>query len=152
MDVFRITKLKYNNDLSGKGAEIFGGRWNPIGIPALYTSESRSLAVLEVLAHTTKELMPTNYSLLTLRIPKTLIEKIKKIKSLPKDWNSLKVNEKTQQIGRINFEENNELGIIVPSSIISKEYNIILNPQHKEIEKVKVVESELFKIDERVLL
>ena len=128
MEIFRLTKSKYKNDLSGKGAEIFGGRWNPIGTPALYTSESRSLAVLEVLAHTTKELMPPKYALLTLRIPSSLIKKLKKIESLPKDWDSLQTNQKTQQIGRIEFEENNQLGIIVPSSIIRKEFNIILNP------------------------
>lgn len=151
MEVYRITKLKYKSDLSGKGAEIFGGRWNPIGVAALYTSESRSLAVLEVLAHTSKEFMPLKYAIITLRIPKTLIKKVKIIESLPKEWNSLQTNQKTQEIGKVEFEENNQLGIIVPSSIITKEFNVILNPKHKEIGKLKIMETEIFKIDERVI-
>ena len=49
MVVFRIARKEYIQDLSGRGAELFGGRWNEKGIPALYTSSSLSLAALEIL-------------------------------------------------------------------------------------------------------
>nr|WP_295112583.1 RES family NAD+ phosphorylase [uncultured Caulobacter sp.] len=35
------------DDMTGKGAEIDGGRWNGKGVPALYTATSRALACLE---------------------------------------------------------------------------------------------------------
>ncbi len=124
---------------------------DPIGTPALYTSESKSLAVLEILAHTTKQLMPSECILITIEIPKNLKRKIKKIVSLPPDWDSLETSEQTQTLGRIEFNENKQLGIVVPSSIIRQEYNIILNPRHKEFNKLKVLTIESFKIDERVV-
>ena len=38
MKLYRLTKAVYSNDLSGKGAEIAGGRWNSKGIALLYTA------------------------------------------------------------------------------------------------------------------
>ena len=39
------------DDLSGKGAELSGGRWNRKGTPMLYTSSSIALACLESVVH-----------------------------------------------------------------------------------------------------
>lgn len=35
------------HDMSGKGAERTGGRWNRLGTPMLYAASSRALACLE---------------------------------------------------------------------------------------------------------
>jgi len=51
MELYRLTKSKYKNDLSGTGAFLAGGRWNNKGTYLLYTAASRSLAVVEALAH-----------------------------------------------------------------------------------------------------
>ena len=40
MIVFRLSKAQFANDLSGKGAELVGGRWNSRGNAMLYTSQS----------------------------------------------------------------------------------------------------------------
>ena len=60
MVVFRIARKERIEDLSGRGAELFGGRWNEKGYPALYTASSLSLAALEILAHTDKSMSPVN--------------------------------------------------------------------------------------------
>jgi RES domain-containing protein len=44
-----------------RGAMIAGGRWNPIGVPMLYTAEHLSLACLEVLVHLDKGQLPREY-------------------------------------------------------------------------------------------
>src|ERR1022692_1381143 len=42
--------------LRWEGARLFGGRWNSRGTKVLYMSESRALAVLELLVHLTNTL------------------------------------------------------------------------------------------------
>jgi len=152
MKVFRITKKKYQNDLSGKGAELFGGRWNPIGTAALYTSETRALCVLELLAHTPKEIMPETYIIQTIEIPSKLEREILKldIDSLDKSWNSLQPQEWTENIG-LEYFNKGKLGISVPSAIINMEFNIVLNPLHPKFNKISIVEKVNFELDRRLL-
>lgn len=152
MKVFRITKKKYAKDLSGKGAELFGGRWNPIGTPALYTSENRALAILELLAHTPKKVVPEKYVLLELEISAKIEKQILRINKLQKGWNDLQVNDWTQQLGLKYFNEKNILGIQVPSTIIPLEKNMVLNPLHQNYAFIKTVKSGEFKIDTRLLI
>jgi len=151
MKVYRITKEKYASDLSGKGAELFGGRWNPIGIPALYTSENRALSILELLVHTPKEIVPPKYIILTLEIPTKLESKIIKIDELQDNWDSLQTNDWTQELGLRYFTDRDAIGIKVPSAIIKLENNIVLNPRHKSYHKIKIVDSSEFVFDERLL-
>lgn len=150
MKVYRITKKKYADDISGKGAEIFGGRWNPAGIAALYTSQNRALAVLELLVHSPKELIPPHHVLLEIEIPKTLTEKILPVNELDKRWSVLQVEDWTQHTGLKYFRDYDALGIIVPSVIINMENNIVLNPAHKDYTSIKIIDSLDFKFDERL--
>ena len=46
MIVYRLSKSKYSADLTGKGAEKAGGRWNSKGVAMVYTSTSRALVPL----------------------------------------------------------------------------------------------------------
>ncbi len=48
------------HDLSGKGAEVTGGRWNAKGTPVVYASEARALACLETLVHLNAGGLPLN--------------------------------------------------------------------------------------------
>ena len=56
MTAWRIAKQKHQSTgLSGEGARIYGGRWNPIGTPVIYAAESLSLATLEIIVHLERE-------------------------------------------------------------------------------------------------
>ncbi len=151
MKVYRITKKKYASDISGKGAEIFGGRWNPVGRAALYTSENRALSILELLVHMPKEIAPADYVIFTLEIPVKLEKKIMSVADLPPYWDSLQTNEVTQEIGLRYFSDYDAIGIIVPSTIVKLESNIVLNPRHKNYKEIKVYDTLDFQLDERLL-
>lgn len=48
MKLFRIAALKFPI-FEATGAALFGGRWNSVGVPVIYTSTSLALARLEKL-------------------------------------------------------------------------------------------------------
>ena len=64
MEIYRIAQQLYAEDISGNGAKLYGGRWNSEGLTALYTSFSRSLALLETLAHTPAKMLQQRAQLL----------------------------------------------------------------------------------------
>jgi RES domain-containing protein len=67
MTCYRVVRRKYAN-LAGEGAGLYGGRFNPPGIPAVYTSQSIALALLEVLVHLDKIEVPPDYVVMAIRI------------------------------------------------------------------------------------
>ncbi|MBL0050621.1 MAG: RES domain-containing protein [Bacteroidetes bacterium] len=87
MIVYRIAALPFCMDLSGKGAELYGGRWNNIGNPAIYTSQNISLALLEILCHTSFQKLPSNMQIVHIEIPAKIKIKIFGVDELPTDWN-----------------------------------------------------------------
>jgi len=85
MIVFRLTKGKYKNQLDGIGAELNGGRWNSKGKRLVYTSQSRALCTTEIAVHTPLGIIPTNYFLQSICLPKTQILKVNR-NSLKNNW------------------------------------------------------------------
>src|SRR5258707_6339218 len=60
MTCYRVVRRKYA-DLTGQGARLYGGRFNPPGIPAVYSSKNIALALLEILVHVDKPEVPSDY-------------------------------------------------------------------------------------------
>jgi RES domain-containing protein len=71
MQAFRLCRSAYPA-YDGEGARRVGGRWNSKGIRVLYTSENRSLAVLEILVHLSGTL-PDKYLLGVANIPHDMV-------------------------------------------------------------------------------
>ena len=66
LEVYRLHSKRYPAN-SGRGAALHGGRWNPPGVEAIYTAQSRSLAALEILVH--YAVLPRDFVLTPIRIP-----------------------------------------------------------------------------------
>lgn len=149
MTVYRITKEQYADDLSGQGAYLYGGRWNKPGTYALYTSEARSLALLELLVHfNSHAALKHSYLFISLSIPET---QILTINSSVLDGNSsLLNNEKLWQTTEDHFLNLACLAIRVPSVIVPDEYNVIINPLHPEMSKLKIIQKQPITIDPRL--
>ncbi|MEO5569809.1 MAG: RES family NAD+ phosphorylase [Bacteroidia bacterium] len=150
MIVYRLCKRKFGNDLSGKGAEKSGGRWNSKGVAMIYTCESRALATAEIAVHIPLGTLPADYELLTIEFPNKI--KILTIKPtiLPDDWKTFPHPDATQRIGDKFVLGNKFLVMQVPSAVVDGDFNFLINPQHNEINKVKIVKREPFEFDKRL--
>src|SRR4051812_3925818 len=103
MRLFRLAKDKPGkyraDDLSGNGAAIAGGRWNPVGMPALYTSLNAATAVLEVRVHASGIPPAGNLFLVELEISDHLVDEGYE-PVLPADWTALPIPASTVDVGR----------------------------------------------------
>ncbi|MCK5825051.1 MAG: RES family NAD+ phosphorylase [Ichthyobacteriaceae bacterium] len=152
MRVFRIYREKYlNSALEGSGAALSNGyRWNSRNTYLVYTAESRSLATLEVSVHLDfSEDLPTDRYYVEIDIPDNIQLLELKTKDLPENWDSKPPSLETQYIGD-DFVKGKEAAVLkVPSSIIPPEYNYLINPNHPDTEKIKVVSKTKLKFDNR---
>ena len=148
MIIYRLSTSEFSDDLSGEGAKIYGGRWNPVGLPASYISEFISLSILEILVRANKFTAPDTYTLLSIQIPENSIITIE-LKKLKNGWQDH--IEYTRSIGEDFLRMNEALVLQVPSAIVPQEHNFLINPLHKDFKKVKIVYSELLELDKRLL-
>ena len=149
MKVYRIAGKKHSDDLTGTGAATYGGRWNKKGTPALYTGESKEIALLETIVHTPPMIIP-KLDIITLEIPDNSITTIK-IDMLPSNWSAYPAPAVLSDIGEKWVRESKTIALKVPSCIIHSAYNIILNCQHKDYSSVKLIDKRNFKFDSRLL-
>lgn len=148
MILYRFAHRNFAHDLSGNGAKLHGGRWNPKGIPVLYTSESISLAVLEILANAlTLEYLQT-IQLMEIEMPaETTCHEIK-LQSLKKNW--YRDFDYTQWMGQEMLQPAKTLLYKCPSAIIHREHNYLVNPLHPDFKKIKLKTTGDFYFDERL--
>jgi len=151
MEVYRITQQAFAEDLTGNGARLFGGRWNSEGIFALYTSSSRSLALLETLAHTPAKFLDIKeYQLITIFVPDNIHTEKIALKDLPDGWDAPDTRPFTKKIGDSFLNEKKSLLVEVPSVMMPEEINYVLNPMHEAMKQVKIVDRRRIFFDKRV--
>jgi RES domain-containing protein len=148
MIVHRICSSLYNDDLSGNGAKLFGGRWNSIGIPMLYVSEHISLAVLEMLVNNHFKDFSVELSLLRISIPDVIDVKEIKLNKLKAKWNEDASYSKF--IGNEFIKSKTNLVLKVPSAVVMDEHNFLINPLHTDFKKIKITEVKEFSTDKRL--
>ena len=153
MVVFRIEREKYlETTLTGIGASMTDGyRWNSLNTKMVYTSETRALATLEVSVHLDlSEDLPNDRYFVEIEIPDDITILEVQLQDLPVSWDAKPPSSSTQTIGD-DFVLYNEAAILkVPSSIIPQEFNYLLNPNHKDASRIKVLSKTKMKFDSRL--
>lgn len=152
MIVFRLSKSRHSKDLSGKGAEKFGGRWNSKGVALLYTSDSRALCTAEIAVHTPLGNLPTDFEITLIKIPENTIIPELEIAELPKDWKSIPHAHSTQVIGDKFVDDDQFLVLKVPSAVVQGEFNYLINPAHDDFKSITIEKTEPFAFDARLFL
>lgn len=150
MEVYRLSREKFAATLSGKGAAIKGARWNSIGVELIYTAANRSLAMAEVAVHLTLATLPSDYVMITIFIPDDVSLQKLSISDLPADWNIFPHPSATQITGDKFVTENKFCVLEIPSSVTQGDYNLLINPNHAEFKKIKIIATEKFPFDKRI--
>lgn len=149
MILYRLVRLPYANDLSGNGSRLYGGRWNSEGKAMVYLASSRSLAVLECLAHVSPTNIPDDYYMVVIETPDDLEEL--NISQLPPNWHQFPEQNILKQIGNAFLQRAQHLLLKVPSALVKQEYNYLMNPMHPLAASVKIIDKQPFNFDERLV-
>ena len=150
MEVFRLTRDKYAFTLKASGV---ANRWNYDKEYVMYAGSSRSLATLEMVVRRNSVRLANTYHMMVIAIPHhaRLTSSITP-KMLPKNWRSIDAYGSLQALGSAWYKSQKSLLLKVPSVIIEKEYNYIINTQHPDFKKhVLLRKPEAYFWDERLL-
>ncbi|MFC4424470.1 RES family NAD+ phosphorylase [Cupriavidus pampae] len=154
MKVYRLAKEKPGrykaDDLSGNGAALAGGRWNPRGMRVVYTCCNPSTTVLETLVHLGGLMPAAQHFLVTIEISdRCFADSL--VPQVPVDWDAPgRDPQSTMDIGKNWIEEGTHLALKVPSVVCPADFNLLLNPLHPDMASVQVVEIAPFTFDSRL--
>ena len=149
MVVYRIGSSRYPaND--GEGAAHYGGRWNRKGTPLIYAAESRALCALEILAGSRE--LAGDYISVPIEFPDDIASRVLSSSELPQDWNSSEHKDSTRELGTTWADAKETAVLVVPSVVIPRERNYLINPRHPAFSRITFHEAEPFCFDERLAL
>lgn len=133
-------RASQSNDLqrvfSGEGGLFTAARWNYLGRRAVYCSESISLCTLEWLSHNGLSVSGFNYYRFSIEIADKLIKKYLP-NDLPKEWNKTPATDISRDFAEQHlFVPEKFLAFAFPSVLVPEEFNLVINPLHKDFSNV----------------
>lgn len=150
MKVYRLSRKKYSEELSGKGAAIAGGRWNSRGTQIIYTAQSRALALAEVAVHLSVATMPDDFMMVEIEVPDDIKVTELDPQQLPRRWNIFPYNLATQDVGDEFVRAAKNAILWVPSAVVPGDFNYLINPKHPDFSKISISKIEAFPLDNRL--
>lgn len=143
MQVYRIARAEFAEDLAGKGAALRGGRWNRRGIPMIYSANSTALATLELRVNIDIDL--PELSRVVIDIPDDLVPT-----AAPVYFADLNAS---REYGSTWATDQATLCLKVFSSVLPNaldSFNVLINPAHPKIDQVRIVDITTFEFDSRL--
>ena len=139
MELWRISNY---TDLSGIGGLRAAGRWHSQGRRIVYLADHPSSALLEMLVHLDRDLIPATYQLLRVSVPDDIA--VKSVDAnLPVDWRSKTMV--SREIGDLWLDRSTSVLLRVRGN------NFLLNPAHLDARWISVVEVIKAPFDPRLL-
>jgi RES domain-containing protein len=134
MEFWRISNYA---DLSGVGGLRAAGRWHSQGRRIVYLADHPSSALLEMLVHMDRDLLPATYQLLRVSVPDDIaVESV--VSELSADWRSKTIM--SRAIGDRWLDRSTSALLQVPSAISERGNNFLLNPAHPDAGRIIVTE------------
>lgn len=146
MELWRISNYA---DLSGFGGLRASGRWHTRGKPIVYLADHPASAVLEMLVHLDRDLIPASYRLLRVVVPDTLVIDKVDTATLAFEWREHPAT--THAVGDQWLDQASTALLRVPSVIIPETQNVLLNPAHPDAAGITIAEIIEAPFDPRLL-
>lgn len=147
---WRIVKARYTDSaFDGEGARTTGGRWNSRGVRVVYTAGSISLAILEILVHTAAPELLRSFVLVQAEIDDELIDRLDPAR-LPTTWRTHPAPPEVRRLGDRWVAAGTSAALAVPSVIVPREVNYLLNPEHPDFGRIRFGRPEPLDLDERL--
>lgn len=146
MELWRISNYV---DLSGVGGLQAAGRWHTRGKRIVYLADHPSSALLEMLVHMSRDLIPIGYQLLRVIASEPINLGHVDSDLLTPDWRSQPAQ--TRRIGDEWLDKAATVLLQVPSAISEQGNNYLLNPAHPDAAKITVAEVIKAPFDPRLL-
>jgi RES domain-containing protein len=149
--VWRLASARYRaNAFDGEGARLYGGRWNHPGTAVVYCSSALSLAALEYFVHVEPNLAPPSLVVVAADLPAGLDVETLEIEVLSANWRSYPAPERLRDLGTGWVRSGRTAVLLVPSSVIPHEMNVLLNPAYPDFAKIHIRAAEPFSFDPRM--
>ena len=150
MRVWRLCQERHAADaFSGEGARRFGGRWNSPGVPMVYSSTSLALAAMELFVHLEPNQQPNDLVAIAATLPEGEPAARLEPDELPDNWWTDDF-EPLRVIGDKWIRARRSLGLMVPSAALRVEWNVLVNPLHPALAKIRIEEPQPFHFDARM--
>lgn len=134
----------------GEGAFRYGGRWNSQGKRVLYFSSSLALATLEILVNLDDEEILPDFSYASVSFPEELVAGSEDLGKLPLNWREFPIPEAVQKIGDDWVKSKRSAILQVPTAILPKEWNYVVNLDHPDSGLVQYGKVESLILDSRL--
>ncbi len=150
MVVFRLSKKKYASDpLGGAGGLEVGGRWHRKGTRIVYCAQSLSLASLEYFVHFEPLARAIALVAIEVEVPDALVEDLP-VASLPSNWDVTPPDSATADLGTTWVNSGRSVALRVPSVLTHGEFNLLINPAHLGLKRVRVKSTRGYSYDRRM--
>ena len=143
MQLWRISNYP---DLTGLGGLKIAGRWHPRGHHIVYCADHPSTALLEALVHATRHAMPPTFQLHCIEVGG--------------DIDAMEFNPDRPWRDDLSYTQEQGLAFLmdgkhplmrVPSVVMPKASNYLMNPRHPDSSRIALVESWRFPFDSRLV-
>lgn len=115
----------------------------------IYTAQTQSLAVLEVLIHLDSPDLLKKYLLFDVAVDEAFISELD-LSRLPRNWKADPGPSRVQAIGDVWAANSSSAVLRVPSTLVPGESNFLLNPQHPDFRRLRIGKALPFQFDPRL--
>lgn len=140
------------DDLSGKGAQTTGGRWNSKGRPVLYTASNVALAAMETIVHFNTKALPLNRYLVRIDVPDDLWTARERHlpTAMPVGWDACPAGLVSINFGDEWLNRGGSLLLELPSVVVPEESNVLVNPRHPDAGQLSATKLRRWIYDARI--